>query len=63
MKFEKLNDSMFKKEEVLTKDEMLNANGGEVWSTGCGKTYIEESDEVVDVCEWYDSDSEEIFYG
>lgn len=52
MKFEKLNENLFDKQTVLTKEEMINSKGGD-WSTGCGQAYFAATDTYEDVCEWY----------
>ena len=60
MKFEKLNENLFDKQTELTKEEMINSKGGEIWSSGCGKAVYQG--EVIDVCEWYNSETETSFY-
>lgn len=60
MKFEKLNDNLLKKEKGLTKEEMLNSKGGDIWSSGCGWAAYQGGE--IEVCEWYNSETETSFY-
>lgn len=62
MKFEKIDDKLFKKEEVLSNQEMSNTKGGLEIPTGCGKAYFASEDVVKDVCEWYDTEKDRQFY-
>ena len=59
MKFEKINDSLFEKNQMLNNEEMLNVKGGE--STGCGQAYFANEDKYYAVCEYLAADGH-IYY-